>query len=98
MKKLLLAYSFLPLFWVIIAISFIYVGSEPHGIIGQCLYFIGRFYTYYGIGFILWIALLIFMRVAKRISNTEMILNIALVVIALLLLYFVVFPAMNTSE
>jgi hypothetical protein len=77
--------------------SFIYVGSEPQGIIGQCLYFVGRFYTYYGIGFILWAALLIFMRVTKKISNKEMLLNIAFVVIAVLLLYFVVFPAMNSE-
>jgi hypothetical protein len=95
MKKLLLAYSLLPLVLVITIMSFIYAGTEPHGITAKCIYYVGGFYTYYGIGFILWAALLIFMIVKKRISNVEMILNIAIVVVAVLLVYLVVFPSLN---
>ncbi|HWY98979.1 MAG TPA: hypothetical protein VNY36_07840 [Bacteroidia bacterium] len=95
MKKLLLAYSLLPLVLVITIMSFIYAGTEPHGIAAKCIYYVGGFYAYYGIGFILWAALLIFMRVTKRISNVEMILNIAIVVVAVLLVYLVVFPSLN---
>ncbi|HTB05853.1 MAG TPA: hypothetical protein VK806_02785 [Bacteroidia bacterium] len=88
MKKLLLVYSLIPLIWVIAFMSLVHYKSHPYGgTLENCLGYVAYFFCYYGIGFIIWAALLIFMKVKKRISTREMVINIVLVVIAVSLLY-----------
>jgi|GEM_PF-5414881 len=82
MKKLLFAYSLLPLVWVITFMVFAYYDYRPHGIVDSLVNYVGFFYFYYGLGFIIWMVFLIIMKVKKKISILEMLVNIALVVIA----------------
>jgi hypothetical protein len=87
-KKLLLAYSLLPLVWVITAIIFNHFGYHPHDIfIGNIMAFVYVFYFPFGIGLVGWLGFLIYMKTKRKISNTEMIINIIFVCTAISLFF-----------
>ena len=67
--------------------SCVYFRYQPHTCIELYIIYYAGYFCYYGIGFILWAAFLIFMKVKNKISVKEMVINIALVVLGVSLAY-----------